>query len=87
MWRKRKGPGVMYTAEQARGGVVHTPGFTANGPSPPGAHLGHHGHSQRAPPGDITHTRYYPLYSHVVRACAHMDRARARSGVSARARL
>ena len=78
---------VMYTVEQARGGVVHTPGFTANGPSPPGAHLGHHGHSQRAPPGDITHTRYYPLYSHVVRACAHMDRARARSGVSARARL
>ena len=55
-------PDVMYTVEQARGGVVHTPGFTANGPSP---HLGPTWgitDTARAPPGDITHTRYYPLY-------------------------
>eukprot|EP00966_Prymnesium_polylepis_P041028 952081-Prymnesium_polylepis.2 len=36
----------MYTVAQARGEVVHTPGFTATWTSPPGAHLGHHGHSQ-----------------------------------------
>ena len=53
---------VMYTVEQARGGVVHTPGFTANGPSPPGAHLGHHGHSQGPTRGHHTHPLLPAIY-------------------------
>ena len=56
----------MDTVARARGEVVHTPGITGMWPAPPGAHMGHHGHSQGPTWGHHTHaittTRRSRLY-------------------------
>ena len=73
------GADVMYTVEQARGGVVHTPGFTANGPSPPGAHLGHLTDTARGPHPGTSHTPAITRYTATSSAPAHTWIVRARA--------
>eukprot|EP00966_Prymnesium_polylepis_P270313 6244410-Prymnesium_polylepis.1 len=50
---------VIYTAARAPHGgrsfTDHTPGITGMWPAPPGAHMGHHGHSQDPTWGHHTH--------------------------------